>query len=108
MDEKDSKESRDYVLRECDLKLIKAAIELGDTLLRLPEITEKSREDIARFQEVLRRLPEATLGVSAEYGFAIVNYEPDFRGVNRDWFVSIMRDGLIEISSIYKVLPDRD
>ena len=74
----------------------------------MPEIIPQNVKDITSFQGVLRRLPEATPNVDAEYGFAIINYDPDFMGANQDWFVSIMRNGLIEVSIIYVDLPGRN
>lgn len=90
--------------------LVREAIMLGDRLKEMREATPEIAEKIRKFQEVLRRLPDATPNVSAGYGFSIMNLQPGFRCVNRSWFVSTQpqNNGLIEIASVYTVLPDRD
>ena len=75
---------------------------------RLPEPTEKNRSDITRLQEILRRLPKPLPNVFASYSFSVSKLEPSFRGVNRECCVMLEREGLIEIPSIYVVVPDRD
>jgi hypothetical protein len=108
MEEKECLERNDYILHDWDLKLIGAAIGLGDSLLGMPELSEKNRKDITCFQEILRLLPKATLHVIATYSFAVSKVELGFQGVNREWYVSLEENGLIEIGSIYVVVPYAD
>jgi hypothetical protein len=107
MAENENPES-EYILHEWDLKLIQAAIRLGDTLMRLPEATHQNKQDITRFQEILRRLPKVTTNVWASYSFAVSKLEIDFVGVNREWYVCLEKGELITIGSVYCTVPDRD
>jgi hypothetical protein len=86
-----------FPLRKGDLALIREVIALGDRLKTMPEATPKIVTNIGRFQDVLRRLPEATPNIRAGFGFGVISYELEFKGVNRGWFVSQEpegRDGL--------------
>ncbi len=76
-----------YILRKCDLALMREVIDLGDRLKAMPEATPAIVHNIERFQAVLRRLPEATPNVRASYGFEVVKLTPEFAGVNRGWDV---------------------
>ncbi len=98
---------REYILHEWDLKLIQAAIRLGDVLICLSEATRQNKENILLFQEILRRLPKVTLNVEAGYSFSVSKLELDYVGVNREWYVDLGQDGLIEIGSIYCTVPNR-
>lgn len=100
-----------YYLQETDFILINGAIALGDTLKTMPEATADDVCNIEKLQEVLRRLPEYTPNLSADYSFGVLNVtDINFRGINRGWGVYINPgpDGLIEIASHYTILPDRD
>jgi hypothetical protein len=97
-----------YVLQEHHVRLIDAAIRLGDTLMRLPEATQRNKDDISRFQEVLRRLPASRPGAVGEYSFFVGKLDIGFVGVNREWFVFLGRGGVIEIGAIYTTVPHGD
>jgi hypothetical protein len=100
-----------YYLQETDFILINGAIALGDTLKTMPEASAKDVLNIEKLQEVLRRLPEYTPNLSADYRFSVINItDINFRGINRGWgvYINPNANGLIEIASHYTILPDRD
>jgi hypothetical protein len=100
------------VLRKCDFALIRDAIAFGDTLMKMPEATASIRRNIRRVQALLRNLPEVPDDVMGEYSFGVMSWDPEFRGVNRDWHVIVEPDSekggsMITIGSICAVVPDR-
>ncbi len=100
-----------FIMRKCDLALMREVIALGDRLKALPEATPEIVENIERLQVVLRRLPEATPNVDASFGFNVLKLEPEFVGINRGWHVyqeTIDGKPAISITSLFTIVPDRD
>lgn len=129
--------SRDdlFQLKEEDLSLIEAAVELGDWLIR-HGATDMQREVIRLLQDALRRLPEPTRSLNADYGFRVEDRRvreadrhrhisepekipvpyPD-QAIQRSWSVAmypVKRDHretgqtCLEISSTFSDLPRRN
>ncbi len=87
-------------------ELIVAALDLGDWLLLQPELARKDRDIIERAETALRRLPDVTPDLDAEYGFAVRSPFRDGE-LYRSWAVGICPSSL-EIFSIYSPDPRVD
>lgn len=98
-----------YPLRPCDRRLVDAAVGMGDWLLGQPEITDSGRAAVEHLQAALRRLPDDTPSLCANYDFmACPTVRAEWRtmgdypwtGIGRTWGVSMCR-GRLEISSTF-------
>ena len=92
--------------------LIKAAIQLGDWLLTLGNVTEADSAAIKAVQAALKKLPEIDDGTLAMYGFSIERGNQN-SGLVRGWDVSLEyfakdaeRQGGLEVFSSYIPIPE--
>jgi hypothetical protein len=103
-----------YDLRPEDYLLVEAAIKLGDWLASYEETTPEQIDAIRYLQNALRRLPESSPDVNAQYGFRAIKGRgffvemPDdaWQGVSRAWAVTMYPPGVIEIFSNYSPYPE--
>ena len=96
-----------------DEKVIEAAIKLGDWIVCQPETTNKEKAIIQEVQAALRKLPEVTLDLSADYEFLATSIElenwdgkePIPKGEERSWSVSYgqVQDTNGEICAIVEI-----
>ncbi|MDO8825016.1 hypothetical protein [Methylophaga sp.] len=92
--------------------IIQAAINLGDWLLTLENLSDEDKSAIKAVQDALKKLPEIDEDILAMYGFSIERGDAD-NGLVRGWDVSLeyaandaeQQVGL-EVFSSYIPLPD--
>lgn len=92
--------------------IIQAAINLGDWLLSLENLSEQDKNAIKAVQDALKKLPEIDEDILAMYGFSIERGDAE-KGLVRGWDVSLeysaddaeQQVGL-EIFSSYIPLPE--
>jgi len=92
--------------------IIQAAINLGDWLLTLENLSDEDKSAIKAVQVALKKLPEIDEDILAMYGFSIERGDAD-NGLVRGWDVSLeyaandaeQQVGL-EVFSSYIPLPD--
>lgn len=115
--------SQVFLIHKEEQALIEAAIRLGDWVSAQEGITNEQIEGVKQLQEALRRLPEVTDGLCAEYGFSATDVsveewdglEPVPEGTERCWNVMYSQarelDGsivsVLEIFSIFHPFPLR-
>lgn len=92
--------------------IIQAAIQLGDWLLSLENLTEQDKTAIKAVQQALQRLPEVEEDILAMYGFSFERGDAE-NGLVRGWDISLEynagdpeQQGGLEIFSSYIPLPD--
>lgn len=106
-----------------DEKVIEAAIKLGDWIVFQPETTNEEKAIVQEVQAALRKLPEVTLGLSADYEFSATSIEvenwdgkePVPKGEERLWSVSYSQGqdanrevcAIVEIFNIFHPYPRR-
>ncbi len=98
-----------YDIREEESDLIRACIDLGDWLLRRPEITLSEAQSVREVQKFLEDLPSPPKhGLHGEYGFKI---EPDVADWDEGhlgcWAVSVCR-AMFEIYSCHNDTEEGD
>ncbi|EGW23211.1 hypothetical protein [Methylobacter tundripaludum] len=64
-----------FVIFPEDEKVIEAAIKLGDWIACQPETTNEEKAIVQEVQAALRKLPEVTFGLSADYEFSATSIE---------------------------------
>jgi len=96
-----------FDIRPQDWPLITAAVGLGDWLANFKDATKEQVEAIRSLQAALRRLPEVSPGLNAEYGFRVWTGENELQWLAREWCVSMSRKK-IEIFSNYVPYPEVD
>jgi hypothetical protein len=92
--------------------IIQAAINLGDWLLTLENLSVQDKAAVKSVQDALKKLPEIDGDILAMYGFSIERGDAD-NGLVRGWDISLeysvndseQQSGL-EIFSSYIPLPD--
>lgn len=77
-----------FVIRPEHEPLVKAAIGLGDWILREPELTEDERRIVLDLQDALRRLPEDSPGCDLSYGF-VAEWSLPHPEMGRGWYVAL-------------------
>tara|TARA_R110002073_G_scaffold65591_4_gene163849 strand:- start:6743 stop:7279 length:537 start_codon:yes stop_codon:yes gene_type:complete len=92
--------------------IIQAAINLGDWLLSLENLSEQDKTAIKAVQDALQKLPEIDDDILAMYGFSFERGDAD-DGLVRGWDISLEynandpeQQGGLEIFSSYIPLPD--
>lgn len=91
--------------------IIQAAIQLGDWLLSLENLTEQDKTAIKAVQQALQKLPEVEEDILAMYGFSFERGDAE-NGLVRGWDISLEynagapeQQGGLEIFSSYIPLP---
>ena len=64
-----------FIIFPEDEKVIEAAIKLGDWIVCQPETTGEEKATVREVQAALRKLPEVTFGLSADYEFSATSIE---------------------------------
>lgn len=92
--------------------IIQAAINLGDWLLTLEDLSVQDKTAIKAVQQALKKLPEIDEDILAMYGFSFERGGAD-NGLVRGWDISLEynandpeQQGGLEIFSSYIPLPD--
>lgn len=92
--------------------IIQAAINLGDWLLTLEDLSVQDKTAIKAVQDALKKLPEIEEDILAMYGFSFERGDAD-NGLVRGWDISLEynandpdQQGGLEIFSSYIPLPD--
>jgi hypothetical protein len=92
-----------FQISETERPLITAAVQLGEWLLAQREINRKQKKIVTQMLDALRRMPEVTDSVAAEFGFQLRTMNEGTL-LYRAWRVSLSQAGL-EIYSVYS--PDK-
>ena len=100
------------IISKQDETLINAAINLGDWLLSLPEVSELNGNKIKAIQQALKKLPKINDATFSMYGFSIERGD-EREGLVRGWDVSLEyfsddhdRQGGLELFSSYISVPE--
>ncbi len=98
-----------FDIRSEDWPLIAAAVGLGDWLVNFKGATKAQVETIRSLQAALRRLPQASPGLNAEYGFRVWTGENELQWLAREWCVYMNgKVNVIEIFSNFVPYPEVD
>lgn len=92
--------------------LLKAAVQFGDWLLSLEQLSDDDRKAVRAVQKALSKLPKINDGTLAMYGFSIEQGD-ETQGLVRGWDVSLEyfasdpeQQGGLELFSSYIPIPE--
>ena len=98
-------ELKKWNIRQEDQPLIEAAIQLGEYLKRINQISQEQKDIIQQVQDILKSIPHYIRGFKGCYQLEITNStEPPESGKKVYWAVEIF-DDVIEIFSDYETIP---